>query len=214
MKEKEALILKFDELSVSRSALEETLGAQDLFGGSTVVVLDSVLEKTDVEDYLMDLLPEMKESKNKYYLLAGALTAALEKRLERVADRVIENDLKEGKPKEEYGAFQLADAFAKRDRKAAWVLFIKACMRGSSPQELCGTLVWQMRMVVLAYTTDSAKDAGVSDFPYRKAKSAMKYFSQREAEDMLGKLIGLYHFDPKINRGDTMVALERVILSL
>jgi hypothetical protein len=42
----------------------------------------------------------------------------------------------------------------------------------------------------------------------------MKYFSQVDAEKTLQTLIGIYHFDPELNRGDTAGALERLILGL
>ena len=207
-------LLRYDELSLTKELLQDSLGAQGLFGGKTVVVLDSVLENPGVEDDVLDSLKGMRDSVNEFYLLAGDVLAKTEKDFLKHATKVSKQEPAEGKKKEEYNVFQLADAFLRRDKKMAWVLFTKARMKDMGAQEICGTLMWQMRMLVLAYTTANVAEAGVSDFPYRKAKSGMRFFSESEARNVLARLLAMYHFDPKENRGDLSLALERLILSL
>lgn len=208
-----ATLVRYDEMNVTKEALGDTLASQGLFGGKTVVVLDSVLEKEEVTEDILNLLFVMNESPNTFFLLAGLVDSGIKKVFERSKAALVSSDVSE-KKKEDFSVFGLADAFGRRDRKAAWVLFTKAVMKDMSAQEICGTLAWQMRMVVLAHTTSTAKEAGVSDFPYRKAKSFTRHFSLQEAMQMLGKLVGIYHFDPEFNRGDTSSALERLVLSL
>lgn len=210
----EVTIVRFDEYSADAARILELAYAQDLFGGNTVVVLDSVLEHEKEEGPLLESLSELQKSPTIFLLLAGDVLAKTKKLFQSSGGEVVQSLQKEEKKKEEFSIFALADAFARRDKKSAWVLFTRARMKELGPQEICGTLMWQMRMILLAETCASAAEAGVSDFPFRKAKSFAKHFPRAETERMLETLIGLYHFDPKVNRTDLSVALERLILSL
>lgn len=210
----EGNLLRFDEITITKDAFLDSIGSQGLFGGKTIVILDSVLQSPEAAEYVSGSYKNMNTSPNSFYILAGSLDAQSVKSLEKSGGVLVKSDTASAKTREMPGSFALADAFVRRDKKTAWMLFTKLLLDDVSPQEMCGTLVWQMRILVLAYTTHSADEAGVSEYPYKKAKSSLKYYSQREAETVLRKLLGIYHFDPALNRGNTAGALERLILSL
>lgn len=210
----EGSVVRFDEVSITEEVFRDTLGSQGLFGGRTAVVLDYVLEKADAAEYILSSIKNLAESTNAFFLVTGPLDVKTIKQFEKGGAGMERSDKNSLKQRDMPGSFALADAFARRDKKTAWMLFTKLQLDETSPQELCGTLAWQMRLVVLAHSTNSAIEAGVSEYPYKKAKSCVKYFTQIEAEIILRKLIGIYHFDPAMNRGNTAGALERLILSL
>lgn len=206
--------VRFDEVSIEISALEDTLGAAGLFGSTTVVVLDSVLEKSDTKERLLELLPDLHSSPNHYYLLAGDALAAERKLFEKSGATLVEGVSAKKGSGFNNASFALADAVGKKDRKSAWVLYRKAITHGAAPQEICGTLVWQMRLIVLAHMTENSGEAGVGDFPFKKAQSFRKYHTLSEAKKLLTRFLGIYHFDPDMNVRNTETALEKVLLTL
>jgi hypothetical protein len=209
-----ATLVRFDETSIALPALEDTLGVKGLFEEQTVIVLDSVLEKMDVKEGVMQLLRNMHQSQNQYFLLAGDVLAADKKAFEKSGARLVERVGAKKSTGFNNASFALADAVGRRDKKTAWVLYRKAVMSGASPQEICGTLIWQMRLVVLSYVATTASDAGVSDFPFKKAVAFKRYHTEHEARRLLTYFLGIYHFDPDINTGNTELALEKILLTL
>jgi DNA polymerase III delta subunit len=114
------------------------------------------------------------------------------------------------KAAERFNTFQLADALLHRDRKALWVLLVRARAAGIAPEEIAGVLFWQLKTLRLAETTKHARDAGVKDFPYNKAKRALPNFKSGEIAALLGELLALYHAG---HAGEDMnIGLERFVL--
>lgn len=209
-----AALLRFDEVTITIPALQDSLGVTGLFDTTTVVVLDSVLENSHCKDEVLDLLEHFQKSRNHYFLLAGDVLAAERKKFEKCGAMLVEKDSLKKAAGFTNASFALADAVGRRDKKTAWVLYRKGVMQGTTPQEVCGTLIWQMRLIVLAHVSKSAGVAGVTDFPFKKAQSFTKYYSLSDAKHLLTYLLGVYHFDPEMNTGNTELALEKMILSL
>ncbi len=210
----ESTLLRFDEVSVTVPAIQDTLGVSGLFEATTVVVLDSVLENSHCKEDILDLLAAFQQSRNHYFLLSGDVLAPDKKRFEKSGAELIQRDGQKKAAGFGVASFALAEAVGRRDKKTAWVLYRKGVMQGSSPQEVCGTLIWQMRLIVLAHVTKNAVEAGVSEFPFKKAQACTKQYTLGEAKSLLTRLLGVYHFDPDMHSGSTEVALEKLILSL
>jgi hypothetical protein len=82
---------------------------------------------------------------------------------------------------------------------------------GLSAEEIIGTLWWQLKTLRLAMLTKSAEEAGVKDFPYNKAKRALKNFKDGEIETLSLRLLNLYH-DGHAGKCDIDLALEEWVL--
>jgi hypothetical protein len=65
----------------------------------------------------------------------------------------------------------------------------------------------------LAALTNSATEAGMKDYPYRKAKQALQKFSPEELLHLSHSLLELYHQGHK-GVVDLQVGLERWVLKL
>lgn len=185
--------------SVSQSA--------SLFGGTECVVFDTFGDNTDAFSELVEHIEILKDSPHAVVVIEGKLSADDAKVFKQHAKEFVET--KAG-VKEFFNAFSMADALAKKDKKMLWVLFTRAQNAGLSPEEIVGTLFWQLKAIRLSKVTKSAGEADIKDFPYNKAKSAGKNFTAEELERLSEELITLYH-EGHLG-SDMSLSLERWVL--
>jgi DNA polymerase III delta subunit len=107
----------------------------------------------------------------------------------------------------------LAEALGKRDRKNLWVLYRRALLEDISPEEIHGTLFWQAKSIILARVAKSAKEAGIKDFPFSRAKTYANNFSEKESGELLSRLINISH-DSRRGLSDISLALEELTLTV
>jgi DNA polymerase III delta subunit len=111
--------------------------------------------------------------------------------------------------------FDLADAYAKGDKRTAWSEYEKAMRNGSAPEEIHGTLVWAAKSLWLSHNFDETTNMamGVKPFVYRKFS---KFGAAWNKEALLVALSELKHIYHKAHRGegDLEILLEQHILSL
>lgn len=122
--------------------------------------------------------------------MEGRLLAAAKKKYEKHAAEAKESNTEAA---ERFNTFSLAEALAKRDKKNLWVLLQEANMAGARPEEIVGILWWQLKAMRLAAITSSATEAGMKDYPYNKAKAALKKYSTEELSVLSTALLQLYH---------------------
>ena len=72
-------------------------------------------------------------------------------------------------------------------------------------------MAWSVRGMVLAAKTKSAVEAGMKDYPYRKAKSAVQKIGLPKAEALSAELVALYH-NSRMGRGDLEDLVEIFLL--
>lgn len=190
--------------------LRDYVHAQSLFGGqSDVVVLDFLSEDEVAFEEMFALLKELATSTRTYVVLDKKPKTAHDKALQKYATSYKEVAPKE---KETFNTFALADAFARKDKKSLWILLVRARMAGVAPEEVAGVLFWQLKTLRLAAQTRSAEEAGLSEYPYKKAKAAVREFKKGELEELTEKLLTLYH-DGHAD-SDMELGLERFALAL
>lgn len=191
-------------------ALEHFLGGASLFGEVTVCVLDTPSGDELFSTAVTTALPELAASPNTFVLIDAAPLAAYRKALEKHATSFTEI---KAAAAERGNPFALGDAFAARDKKALWIELQKQLRRGARPEELVGTFWWQLKSIRLAALTHTAEEAGMKEFPYKKATAALRKYSLVEAEKLSRELITLYH-DAHAGKGDMEVKLERWVLGV
>jgi hypothetical protein len=113
----------------------------------------------------------------------------------------------------EFNQFALTDALALRDKRKLWLLLQESLRVGSATEEIIGILWWQLKTMRLAAKASSAEEAGMKDFPYRKAKGALEKFPLSLVEAKARSLTKLYH-DARWGRGDLNQQLEIWVLTL
>ena len=188
----------------------ELAGGASLFGGTELIVLDTLSDDAEAYDALREALPTLEESKNQFIVIEGALTAADAKTFAKHASHVTEA---KGDKEARFNTFALTDAFLHRDKKSLWLLLQEAWRAGVSNEELIGVLFWQVKVLRLAARTASAEEAGQKPFVYQKAKRALTKFKKGELDELSRTLLTAYH-DGHSGRADIELALERWVLQL
>lgn len=206
----------------SPSVIEEHIGGQGLFSNKYIILLDRVTENVEAKESLAGYAAVMAESTNIFIILEGKLNAELKNAFEKSAEKMVECEKKEVITKGfgattvgsgEFNIFALADAVGARDTFKAWSIYRQAVDAGTEPENIIGTLFWQVKSMKLAAKTKSAGEAGLSPFVFSKAKKAAGNYSEVELNSLTEKLITVYH-DAHRGMCDAELAVERVMLGL
>lgn len=184
--------------------------AQSLFGGVEAYILDTPSTDSEFETEVTEHLSNFAASDNVFVVLESRLLAAQKKQYEKHAAETAESNAEKA---ERFNSFSLAEALAKRDKKNLWVLLQEARLAGLRPEEIIGMLWWQLKAIRLAALTKSAAEAGMKDYPYQKAKSALNKYKLEEAAALAGSLLSLYH-QAHQGRADIDLQLEAWCLSI
>ena len=184
--------------------------SSSLFGGDSVYLVDVSDPTSEIfKEFILEG-EALATSQNLFVCVAGTLLAADKKPLTKHAS-LLEEYKKD--PTARFNAFSLADALAGKDKRTLWLLLEEAKRNNLSSEEIIGTLWWQLKAMRLANVTQTAAEAGMKDFPYQKAKRALRNFKSGEIETKARQLLRLYH---KGHRGevDLDLALEEWVLTI
>ncbi len=191
----------------------ELLASRGLFGGGSVVVLDSLLQNVDAEGTILEKLKEMKESPNFFVIVEGKLTKVIAERIAKKSETAQEFAAEKTAKKVEFDRFALSDALGRRSKKDTWVLLQKALDAGGVAEEIHGMLFWQVKSMILAVSSKTAGEAGLNPFVFRKSLSFSKNFTEEELKGLSSRLVSIYH---EAHRGgdELSIALEKFVLSI
>ncbi len=215
-KKPDASFFKINGENWSEEIISEYALGQGLFSNKYIVFLDKVCENKDLKDSFIDKLDEMKDSENVFIILEGKLDKTSITKIEKRSDKVqlfeIDTD-KIGKfgKKDDFNIFSLADALGNRDKKNLWILYRMAINNGKVPEEIAGTLFWQLKSMAIASKAKDASSSSLSPFVYNKSKNYLKNFKDGEIYKILESLISISH-DSRRGIGEMETSLERWIL--
>ncbi|MCR4311531.1 MAG: hypothetical protein NUV54_03150, partial [Candidatus Taylorbacteria bacterium] len=180
-----------------------------------IVVVKDACVKKEVFGSIERLLSSLQTSSNIFIFTEAGATKPLLDAFKKAEGQVQEcGTAREGKlVKEDFNPFSLADAFGARDRKKLWALYQQVLRRGSSPEEVAGTLFWQIKSIMLAQEAKTPAKAGLSPFVFEKAKRYGARFSAEDGRQYASRLLYLYH-DAHRGLVDFEVGLERFVLTL
>lgn len=204
------------------SIIEEHLGGQGLFSNRYIILLDRVTENTDAKEVLPQFTGTMNESDNIFVVVEGKLNTEFKKAFEKSAEKIVECNLAlkvgnsfgtQSSDGKDFNIFALADAVGERNAFKAWSVYRQAIDNGTEPENIVGTLFWQLKSMMLVMGGGSAGDVGLSPFVYSKAKRAAGNYSAVELNDLSKKFITLYH-DGHRGKVDMELGVERVLLTL
>lgn len=205
-----ARVSRIDSDTYEAGMITNALGAASLFGGSECYLIDTPGSEATLAAEVAENVAAMGESANTFIVIEGALTAAARKTYEAHASEVTEHT---AATTERFNPFQLADALARRDKRALWVLLQQARRAGLAPEELIGTLWWQMKTLRLAAITNSAKEAGIKEYPYKKARGALRSWPTEQLTERSVALLTLYH-EGHSGQRELDLALEQWVLTV
>ena len=199
-----------EDITYVSGAVASAVGATSLFGGTECFVLDTPSGDDAFETEVLQSLKELAESPNIFIVLESTLLADEKKKYGKHTTTIEEFAAIKS---ERFNSFAIAEALAKRDKKNMWVLLHEAKQAGLRNEEIIGMLWWQLKALRLAKFTRSAEEAGMKDFPYKKATQALRNFKDGEVEALSRSLLELYHLGHQGKR-DMDLALEEWVLSL
>jgi len=215
-KKPDAAFFKIDADNFSEARFDELVLGQGLFEQKYIIAVDGVFEKKDAKDFIFEKLEEIGRSDNIFIFLENKIVKADISKIKKYAEKVLEFEKKEPDTKEEkFNVFSLTDAIGRRDRKSAWVVFQEAVFSGLSPEELHGTIFWQIKNILLVKrsTETTASVLGMKPFVFNKTTSFAKNFSEGELKNMISDLVSMYH---NARKSGTLleVHMERFVLSI
>ncbi|MFA7000455.1 MAG: hypothetical protein WC241_05115 [Candidatus Paceibacterota bacterium] len=160
-----------------------------LFNESPAVILEEVLNE-GVIAFSNEELNSLTESKTLFIFKEDKMSVINQKKYKKYGEiKVFEE--KKTASKENFNIFNIADAFASRDKILAWTLFHKGINQGVEPEAIAGILFWKIKMMIL---------------------SSSRIFNKDELKHQSSNIVSLYH---KAHRGecDFSISLEQFILS-
>ena len=212
-KNPDASLFEMNAESWSEERFNELLASRGLFGGGSVIVLDSLLQDIDAEGTVLEKLKEMKESPNIFVIIEGKLPKIISERVVKKAETAQESVGEKMTKKIEFDRFALSDALGRRSKKDAWVLLQKALVSGGVPEEIHGMLFWQVKSMILAVSSKTAGEAGLNPFVFRKSLSFAKNFTEEELKNLSARLVSIYH-DARRGGDELAIALEKFVLGI
>ena len=185
--------------------LRESISAQDLFGGTSLYIFRELDD--EAYNFLFSNIGLFLQSQN---FFIAQVSKVLKKQKDICAEvGVLIIEIKSIKERE-MPSFLLADAFLRRDKKAAFAALQDELVT-KPPEEVHGGLWYQMKNMALIISSTNEAESGLHPFVYKKLKSASTKFSKKECDEILKALLQMNH---KAHRGevDFEIALEQFVL--
>lgn len=206
----ETTVERFESETFVEGMLRDAVESVSLFGDIHTYIIDTPSMNEEMWLELINLVEVLAESTLLFIVLDANLTAAQVKplKLHAASVEVCAKDKAEA-----FNTFALADALANKDKKTLWILFTEAVRHGQSAEEIIGILWWQIKSMRLAQTTNSAQEADMKDYPYNKAKRALRNFKPGELEKISHQLLTIYH-EGHGGEKDILVGLEEWVLGV
>ncbi|MFZ2151729.1 MAG: hypothetical protein WAV09_01325 [Minisyncoccia bacterium] len=189
----------------SFDVLRESALAQDLFGVATAHIFRELDD--EVYESLFSNVQSFSQSSN---ILIVQVPKVLKKQKDICTDAGVEVVEVKALKEREMPSFVLADAFLRRDKKAAFTALHDE-LATKPPEEVHGGLWYQMKNMALIFSGATEEESGLHPFVYKKIKSASAKFSKKECDEILKTLLEMNH---KAHRGevDFETALEQFVL--
>ncbi len=205
-----------DNENFSEAKLDELIAGGGLFDEKHIVALNFLFSDKSFGAALVSRAGEMEKSPSAFICADGEMGAEALKKIEKVAYKTVELGTKiaEGRKENSSTLFAIADALGARSSEKAWALYTKAIQEGFSPEEIHGTLFWQVKSIALASKAKSPTDSGLAPFVFQKSFRYAKNFSERELKSTLHALVAMYHESRTEDSDSLETGLEQFLLSL
>ena len=183
-------VISFTSADLSEESLSQYANTTSLFGTAPAVVIDTALKESK-SLFSATLLSLLQSSQTIFVFLEDKLLAADEKKYAKYATIVPFEEKKIITAVPKVNTFAIADAYGRRDKVGAWVLYCQAIDKGTEPEAICGMIFWKIKTLI---------------------QNGTKLFTVADLKKQSSKLVSLYH---KAHKGecDFTVGLEEFILS-
>jgi DNA polymerase III delta subunit len=210
-------VLHTDSGVITESFLVHHLSAQQLFGGSKVVVIENAFQKDFFDMVLVHHIKDMHANQTVWIVLGDTLTASQRKKIEKLdlLDCVIEDTTKpvagQDFTKE---VFSFVDACIEKRTKDAWVLYQNLAMQKVGPFELLGALRFGYKSLasVIMYPNKNAVELGLHPYVYGKMKKRAQVYTRKQAIEKHALCVAMFH-EYRIEE-QLLQAIEQHVLGL
>lgn len=146
--------------------LESFYSGASLFSAQSVVVLRDLLAEQEISEFILNKLKFLSESQNTFVFTEGKLKKPI---LDAFKKARAELNVFEKKLAPSRGGdnFQIANAFASRDKFHTWLYFRQAVERGVELEPLAGILFWKIKDMLLRRNFSKFKEAELKNFAAR-----------------------------------------------
>jgi hypothetical protein len=206
-------LVYLDSNNFTPESLDECVSTQGLFSARCVVDMKDICELAERRDIVLERIEDMAASPNVFVWTERGLdaktSAVVKKHTQTFKEFAAKAKGKDNAPV----TFAFATLCAQKDKKRAWEMYVSRVREESAPEESCGTLIWQYKMIMLAHVSSDAAEVGASPYAYSNAKRLAQKVSKKEAAATLRDLISLYH-DAHRGKVDLEAGIERFVLNL
>ena len=175
------------------SDLDEYIGGQGLFTDKYIVFLDNVFKNKEAKEGMMKKIKDIGSSDNIFIFLEGKIDKTTLTKIEKNAEKTQVFVGAKKEKKSNYNVFAMTDAFASRDKKKLWLLYLEAIHRDILPEEINGILFWKIKDMIVKRNT--------------------RNFTIEELQKLSSQSIFMYH-DAHRGLADFTIALEKFVLSI
>jgi len=134
-----------------------------LFFAKCAVFFENIFEREEIKDFILEKLELIGESQNDFIFLEGKLNKSVLDAFKKIRAELDIFELPKEK-KEKYDNFQLAWAFADRDKLGLWLHFRRAMDLDVTPDELIGVLFWKAKDMLLKRNFNKFSEAELKNF--------------------------------------------------
>ncbi len=206
-----AVTLALENWNTTR--FEEATHGQGLFEPKSIALFTDLLQQEPSRQAVLERLAQLQESENIFVFVEAKVDKKTLTRIEKYAEKVQESDTDVPVVKKDFNIFSLTDAFGRRDRRSLWVLYQKALSHNAAAEEVHGILFWQLKSMLVAAESSSAKESGLAPFVFMKARGFLRNFTTDELKDLSRKLVRLYS-NARHGLVEFEIGLEQFILNL
>ena len=190
--EHETLVAQFDESNWAPHAILSYTESAGLFDTTYVVVIDRVFDDKEKIAFILENISRFSSSKNHFIFSEMRATKEMLKPFEKVRASIEKIEVKVKNKIIAPSPFLLADAFGRKDKKTAWVLYTKAIMAGEPAESISGMIFWKVKSMLSSGRT--------------------KPFTENELMNCSRELVSLYHNARSEDGGELSVSLEQFLL--
>lgn len=201
-------VVRLDDTTATLSEIFSLVEQSSLFGGVKAVKCDQVLQSEEVGEDVLKRIEALAKSSTIFVFLEDKILAEPLRTIKKYATEVEEYKLTE--KKEAFNTFALADVFLMRDKKALWVLLMRAFKAEKTAEEIIGTLFWQMKSFMII---EEGGGTTLSPYVVGKTKRQQKNFAPGEMKRLTNQLLISYH-EARRGKGDMETVLERFVLGV
>ena len=136
-KQKSSFFL-MNDFDFNKEEFENLIYASGLFVDKYFIILENVLEKDEIKEFILKKLKDLSESNNNFVFIEQSLSKNIVDKFKKYTENIKLFDLPKTIPKGRFHLFDLTDVLGKKDKKGLWILFQKAINSGIIPDEIIG----------------------------------------------------------------------------